>query len=528
MYADAALEAGAAANFEQHLESCAACRTRVAELRAERLALRTALLDAPDEAPVPAFAPPRSSHAHTVGLLAALLAAAGASAFWQSLAAAVPVGLRWLNPFQTGELFERALNLATFVIYEGSTMWSTLLDFVGAALIVALVAWGAAALVRQRAGTAALLSVLALAIALPTLGHALEIRRGEGLVSLAAGETIDDTLIAAGETVAIDGDVNGDLLAFGRSVIVRGNVAGNLITGAETITIEGTVGGSILSGGRGITLGARVARNLYSFGRDIEIEANGDIAGNAMTFGQRIDIDGRVGIDVKAFGETVAVSGNVVRDVEVYGASVTLLPSARIGRNVTTHTDEPSAVQIASGAVVGGAVDRQVVERERRRNEYLTVGYYVGQVVRLGAAFLTGLLLFWMFPALRTLSLPDVGTGLRSAGIGLATAVTLPIAALIACLTVVGMPIGIAAFVLGALGLYFAKTVVAQLIGRRLFRGPTGEPHYAVTLLAGLAIVMIAINIPFIGGLLNLAATLVGLGMIVTVLYARFSRGPDL
>jgi hypothetical protein len=28
--------------------------------------------------------------------------------------------------------------------------------------------------------------------------------------------------------------------------------------------------------------------------------------------------------------------------------------------------------------------------------------------------------------------------------------------------------------------------------------------------------------------MVNLAATLVGLGMIVTVLYARFSRGPEL
>ena len=84
---------------------------------------------------------------------------------------------------------------------------------------------------------------------------------------------------------------------------------------------------------------------------------------------------------------------------------------------------------------------------------------------------------------------------------------------------------GVVAFVLGALALYFAKTIVAQIIGRRLFRGPAGEPHYAATLLAGLAIVTIAVNIPFIGPILNLVATLIGLGLIVTVIYARFSRG---
>lgn len=104
------------------------------------------------------------------------------------------------------------------------------------------------------------------------------------------------------------------------------------------------------------------------------------------------------------------------------------------------------------------------------------------------------------------------------------TAVTLPVAALLACITIVGIPIGIAAFALGAIGLYFAKTVVAQLIGRALFRGPPGTPHYAATLLAGLAIVMIAISLPWIGGIIHLVVTLVGLGMIVTVLHARFNR----
>jgi len=200
------------------------------------------------------------------------------------------------------------------------------------------------------------------------------------------------------------------------------------------------------------------------------------------------------------------------------------LPSARVGRNLTVHTGDADNLQIASGAIVSGSVDRQVVEREQQRSRYLTVGFYVRQVVRLGAAFLTGLVLLWLFPALRSISLPDGMAALRTAGIGLVAAVTLPVAAFLACITIVGLPIGIATFVLGAIGLYFAKAVVAQLIGRALFRGPLGAPHYAATLLAGLTIIMVAINIPFVGGWVSLAVTLLGLGMIVTVLFAHFGR----
>lgn len=405
-------------------------------------------------------------------------------------------------------------------------MWSNLLDFVGSALIAALVIWLAVAFARQRAGTATLLSALALAVVVPTIGSALEIRHNEdGLVSVAAGETINDTLIAAGETVSIDGDVAGDLLAFGRNIVVRGNVGGNLVTAGETLTIQGTVGGSVIGAGRAVSFsGTRVARDVYGFGRDVDIENGSTIGGNAVAFGQRIGLDGSVGIDFKGFGENVTIAGTVNGDVEAFANRATLLSSARVGGTVTSHTDEPDDLQIGAGAVIGGGVERQAVEREQRRNEYRTVGFYVGKVVGLGAAFVTGLLLFWLFPALRTLTLPDTNAALRSAGIGLAAAVTLPAAALLVSLTIVGLPIGIVAFVLGALALYFAKTIVAQIIGRRLFRGPAGEPHYAATLLAGLAIVTIAINIPFIGPILNLVATLIGLGLIVTVLYARFSR----
>jgi uncharacterized membrane protein YccF (DUF307 family) len=111
---------------------------------------------------------------------------------------------------------------------------------------------------------------------------------------------------------------------------------------------------------------------------------------------------------------------------------------------------------------------------------------------------------------------------LRAGGIGLVAAVVLPIAAILACVTIVGLPLGILAFVLGGIGLYFGKTVVAQLIGRALFRSPAGPPHYAATLIAGLVVVIIAINLPLVGGIVNFVLTLLGFGMIVTVLLGKY------
>jgi hypothetical protein len=228
---------------------------------------------------------------------------------------------------------------------------------------------------------------------------------------------------------------------------------------------------------------------------------------------------------LKGFGSNVTVSGAVEGDVDGFGRTIRVEPTARVGGNVTAHVDSAGDLTVADGATVGGSVNEQLVEREQRRNEYRTLGYYFGQVIRLAGAFVTGLLLLWLFPVLREVSLPSPVAVLRSAGIGLAAAVTLPVAAVLVCLTIVGIPLGVLTFIVGAIGLYFSKAVIAQIVGRGVLRDRMPTPHYAMTLLVGLVIVILAINLPWIGGLANLVLTLVGFGIIVSLVIARLNPG---
>jgi cytoskeletal protein CcmA (bactofilin family) len=527
MYADGELSAPEVTLLELHAASCAACAARIEALHKESAVLRLALQHVDDETPIPRFAAPPRARDFVVLVLGVLLIGGFSSTFWSTVGAAIPEELRWLNPFESGALLETGLSVVTFIVSEGPAMWTASLNFIGAALVLALITWLTVATVRPRGFAAIAASLLAVVIALPSIGHALEIRRDEERVTVAAGETIDDSLLAAARTITIDGNINGDLLAFGREVTVRGNVTGNLVTAAQKITIEGTIGGSILGAAEDLSFtNLRVGRDLYGFGSDLEIAPNTNVAGNATAFGKNVDIAGGVGIDVHGFGETVRIGGNVGDDVVVRGARITLQPSARVTGDVTAHVDSADDLEVASGAVVSGNVDTQIVEREQRRNPYMTVGYYVSQVVRLGALFLAGLLLLWVFPVLREVSLPNALSVVRSFAIGLAAAVTLPVAAVLFCITIVGIPIGIMTFVLGAIGLFLSKIVLAQIIGRAVFRAPQAPPHFAATLITGLVIVIVAINLPFVGGIANFVLTLVGFGIIVSLLLARFTRAP--
>ena len=72
---------------------------------------------------------------------------------------------------------------------------------------------------------------------------------------------------------------------------------------------------------------------------------------------------------------------------------------------------------------------------------------------------------------------------------------------------------------------YDPVRVIAQIIGRGVLRNRATPPHFAATLHVGLVIVIVAINLPWIGGLANLVLTLVGFGVIVSLILASLNRG---
>ena len=376
IYADGELFGSDAAALERHLATCGACRARIEVLRDESVVLRAALRHADDLALIPRFAPPPRARDFVVLTLTVALIGGFSKAFWSTVAAAIPAELGWLSPLKSGTLFERAVDIVTFTFYEAPAMWTAITNFIGAALVLAFIAWLAFSAARPRAFAGIAASLLAAAFALPSTGHALELRRSNDAVTVAADETIDDTVFAMARTVSVDGTINGDLIALGQAVTVRGNVTGNLVTAAQTVTIEGAVGGTVIGAAEGLSLmNARIGRDLYGSGNQVDISAGTNVSGNVVTAADTVDLDGRVGIDFKVFGGTVNVSGAVEGDVEGYVDSIAVLSTARIGGNVTAHVDDEGDLDVSSGAVVGGNVDEQLVSREQRRNRNVPVRF---------------------------------------------------------------------------------------------------------------------------------------------------------
>ena len=89
--------------------------------------------------------------------------------------------------------------------------------------------------------TAALLFALLVTVltAMPVL--AAEIRFQENTVTIGSGEVVDDDLYAVGNSVIIDGVINGDVLTACETITVNGKVNGSIIAVASTVNVNGEV-----------------------------------------------------------------------------------------------------------------------------------------------------------------------------------------------------------------------------------------------------------------------------------------------
>ncbi len=521
LYSDGALTGDECAATELHVATCPACRARITSLHAEAGMLAVAL--AHDAAPdfVPPFAPPVSRRAVIAGAaltaVAAMLIAAARTLFGVSL----PTPLTWFNPFDLVGGIDITVRLAIFLAQHGGAIMDSIVETAAAAVSLCLIVWLALSVRAGRVGQSLLVCLVCALVVLPSPSHALEIRHDQdGHILVAAEETIADTLIAAGETVEINGTVEGDLIAFGRRVIIHGRIGGQVITGASSISIDGDVAHSVLAVGQTVDLSPmRIGGNLYGFGEMVNTGAQATIEQNAIVFAERATFAGPVARDIVAFGEHVEVGSTVGGALTAYAQGITLLASARIGSDLRAHVPDADNISIAPGAVIGGELVTDIDQPTAHKSPYATGEYYLLQLLRFAAAFVTGVVLLVLVPALQRVSLTGASDVFRTSAIGLLALVATPIIAIIVAVTIIGIPVALVSLLLWLAGLYLAKVVLAQFIGTRLVEASGGTRHFAVAFAAGLALVILLVNLPFIGGLLNALLTICGLGMLVLFLW---------
>ena len=340
--------------------------------------------------------------------------------------------------------------------------------------------------------------------------QAFELRRDELRVIIAADEVIDDTLIVTAEDVVIDGTVTGDLMVAGESLSIRGRVDGVVFAAGESVQLEGTFAGSVFGAGEMVDLrGASVGGNFFGAGEKVVVHDDSEVGGNSALAGEEVELHGSVARGFRAAAGRVTVGGSVGGDMQGYGATVELTDTARIGGDLTLKTETEESAIIAPGATIDGATDLSGWPEEE--NEYTSAEFYLGKVLHILAAFVTGLVLFRVLPALGQAELAGGSEALVTAAIGATILVGTPVLAIVAIITLVGAPLGLLTLLLWLATLYAAGIVIACYIGRLIL---PGRESLTLPLLVGLMLLVVVTNLPIVGGPIQLVAGILGLGLI--------------
>jgi hypothetical protein len=110
---------------------------------------------------------------------------------------------------------------------------------------------------------------------------------------------------------------------------------------------------------------------------------------------------------------------------------------------------------------------------------------------------------------------------------GLVTLVSLPIIAAVLAITLIGLPFTFLAVVSWLMFIYLAKIVVGLFVGKTLLTNTRYANNDFALLMAGIATVLVAVNLPAIGGIASFLITTFGIGLIAQQLLMAIKSRDD-
>ena len=239
----------------------------------------------------------------------------------------------------------------------------------------------------------------------------------------------------------------------------------------------------------------------------------GRTAGDVVVVDGTVRIAGHVTGDVISVSGPVRVTGRVDGDLIAVSDRAFLGSTARVGGDVRYGDERPV---LARGASVGGKVSNEDWADAANGWGWVSlIGWWLAVSV---STLVVGVLLVVLAPAALHAAERAVRERLgATVAWGLGIAIGVPLLAVFALVTLVGIPFGIAVLLAAIPVLLVAYVTSAWMLGRRVLRNRSTSRWAA--LFAGWGILRVLALIPVVGALVGLVATVVGLGALAVALW---------
>ncbi|MCV2370943.1 bactofilin family protein [Roseateles oligotrophus] len=360
--------------------------------------------------------------------------------------------------------------------------------------------------------------------------------------SVHPGSPVEGDFLALGGRIVLDQEIKGDVMAMGGSIDVRAPVGDDVRLLAGDVRIETSIGGelNVSAGNIQLTKAAHV-RQL------------------AKLNGGKVLIEGRIDGPLRVNAQEIILNAEVNGDTSLNAKTIELGPLAKLAGSLDYSA--PQELSRAAGATIAGAVTREQAgdgqrngrdrrldkrsgdadwERNGEHNWERHMDWrgpsWMAHIFAFLALLACAAVLLLVFPGFSSRAAAAVGdsAGLALA-IGFGSLVGLPILALLLCITILGIPLG-----LTLLALYPVVLLTGYLVGvlflawrakQQLFPALSDRPEQAFAMSialfsAALLLVMLVSHLPFVGGLALFIITVLGAGACVLELYRSRQSGP--
>jgi hypothetical protein len=396
---------------------------------------------------------------------------------------------------------------------------------------------------------------LLLAIILLFPGTALA--RGSSVTdTVNQGEVLDQNTVLYGQSVQMDGVINGDLVAIGNDIKINGEVNGDLAVIGKNVLLNGPVTGNVYISAVYLVVGpeASVERDVYFIGNSLKTQPGSTINRDLNAIGLESELTGNVNRKVNTLVGPVLLVQKLYDFLVSKGwwpKSLQINPSSfqdgldkqtglglAFGLTATKHLVALSPPTV-NGTLMSTVSPSRLLQPASAIDVERVQSWAIALLRNLVTLLILGLLITWLVP--HQLNLTKEQARLRPWRAllnGLLVFVLGWLVALLAFIVVIALAFFFywislpnLGFFVGAFGLitiglalslfwlsiaYISKIVVAFLLGSLIFKRfiPSLAQSRVWPLVVGVILYALLASIPYLGWLIAVVSTLIGLGAI--------------
>jgi cytoskeletal protein CcmA (bactofilin family) len=341
--------------------------------------------------------------------------------------------------------------------------------------------------------------------------------RSDDTVIISSGDVIDDDLYIAANKIIINGVVNGDVLSVGSTITVTGKINGSIIAIGSTINIGGEITESVRVAGSSVTVTGTIGGDLVTAVSDLDIEKGAIINRDLVFAASDIDVDAPISQEITGWGSRVTIRDIVGGDVEIGVERLIVASTAEIKGDLVYYSEDQATIE--SGAQIGGTTTHEPMKY--RMPDFPIIHHFRiwGAVIGFLMALIPGIIIILIAPRRAKAVAEAIKTKpLLSLGWGALILIATPIAILIICVTIIGIPLGIIGGIFYLLVIFLSQIAFGLFIGYWILsyaRNVDSKGTLILAFLLGFVLLTLIKLIPYIGPFIWVVTTIFGIGAMV-------------